>query len=176
MSPQPYQTLVQVNSPRPTKYKPYFNNFTYIKSLKKGYFEINMTNKKHFLIIDDDSDDREFFREALFQVFPTAECNEAIDGVDALQKLRMESRRLPDYIFLDLNMPRMDGKSLLLEVKKDCMFKHIPVFILSTSSDQQDKKDVQLLGAAAFITKPFELEKLCKNIQAVLEPTYQGQV
>jgi CheY-like chemotaxis protein len=130
---------------------------------------LDMVEAKYFLIIDDDADDREFFREAVAQVFPSAQCQEAIDGVEALKKLRMESEQLPDYIFLDLNMPRMDGKSLLVELKKDCQLKHIPVVIFTTSSALEDKEQTQILGAASFITKPYEFDKLCNCIQSVVE-------
>lgn len=128
-----------------------------------------MVDAKYFLIIDDDADDREFFREAVSQVFPGVQCQEAIDGVEALKKLRIESEQLPDYIFLDLNMPRMDGKSVLVELKKDCQLKHIPVGIFTTSSAPEDKEESLILGAASFITKPYEFEKLCDSIQSVVE-------
>lgn len=130
-----------------------------------------MVEAKCFLVVDDDADDREFFREAVSEVFPNAQCREAIDGVDALAKLRLASEQLPDYIFLDLNMPRMDGKSLLVELKKDCQFRQIPVIVFTTSSAPKDKEETQILGAASFITKPYEFDKLCKSIQSVLELT-----
>ena len=78
----------------------------------------------------------------------------AFDGVEALEKLRNSGLQDVDFIFLDLNMPRMNGKQFLVEVKRDPSLKHIPVIIYSTSSDANDKEETKSLGAFEFMTKP----------------------
>ena len=78
----------------------------------------------------------------------------AFDGVEALEKLRNGELESVDFIFLDLNMPRMNGKQFLAEIKKDPILKNIPVIIYSTSSDSHDKEETERLGAQEFLTKP----------------------
>jgi len=124
--------------------------------------------KKLFLVIDDDSDDREFFQEALSEIDETAQCVHAEDGVDGLHKLRGMDET-PDFIFLDLNMPRMDGWQCLTEIKKDDKLKDIPVIIFSTSSSQRDKDSTYSLGASYFLTKPTDYKKLCTAISFIME-------
>jgi CheY-like chemotaxis protein len=78
----------------------------------------------------------------------------AENGQDALKKL---SGYHPDVIFLDLNMPLMNGRQFLEEIKKKDGLSHIPVIILSTSSDKSTIEDTRRLGARDFITKPDKL-------------------
>ena len=89
-----------------------------------------MNNALTFLIVDDDADDCEFFCEAVSEINPHSRCLLANNGEDALMKLRTEMTNLPDLIFLDLNMHRMDGRKCLIELKKDSKLKNIPVIIL----------------------------------------------
>ena len=77
-----------------------------------------MKNQKILMIVDDDTDDRFFFRSAIRKNNPSYECIEAENGDDALKQLR-KAKYLPDFIFLDLNMPKMDGRECLEELKKD---------------------------------------------------------
>lgn len=127
-----------------------------------------MAALKTILLIDDDPDDCGFFCEAVLRIDYKVHCVTAINGEDALKLLHNAVRDLPDFIFLDLNMPRMDGKTCLVELKKDELLKHIPVVIFTTSSDPKDKKETRELGAAHFITKPYDLKELCDKINFVL--------
>jgi len=127
-----------------------------------------MLNRKYFLIVDDDADDREFFKEAVTQLNSSVIVKEAEDGEVALTLLAEDRDNLPDYIFLDLNMPRKDGRAVMKALKDDPQFRKIPVFILSTSSDPNDKEDARLLGANSFITKPYQLKEWSIKIQSVL--------
>jgi CheY-like chemotaxis protein len=74
------------------------------------------------LYADDDKDDRDLLSEALEQIDPSISCITAHDGKEALSILQ-ENRTLPDYIFLDVNMPVMDGKKCLTELKKNSKLK-----------------------------------------------------
>lgn len=121
-----------------------------------------------FLIIDDDTDDCEFFCEAISEIDSSAKCLTVNNGEDALIKLRSGLEDLPDYIFLDLNMQRMDGRKCLAELKKDDRLKNIPVIILTTSKSQKDKDETRVLGASYFLTKPSEYQKLRKEIVFIL--------
>ncbi len=108
---------------------------------------------KHLLLIDDDEDDREIFLSVIEVVSPATMCAIAANGREGLNVLASAST-LPQLIFLDLNMPLMDGRQFLIEVKKNSSWKDIPVVILSTSSDRDSITRTKELGAADFITKP----------------------
>jgi CheY-like chemotaxis protein len=127
-----------------------------------------MTNALTFLIVDDDADDCEFFCEAISEINPLSKCLTASNGEDALMKLRSDIKPLPDFIFLDLNMQRMDGRKCLVELKKDKDLKNIPVIILTTSSSQKDIDETKMLGASYYLIKPSEYQKLRKDISFVI--------
>jgi CheY-like chemotaxis protein len=115
------------------------------------------------MIVDDDRDDRFFFRFAVKELGDGYECREAINGAEALQKLR-EPDRLPDFIFLDLNMPLMSGKTCLIELKADEKLRHIPVIIYSTSDHWKDKEETRKLGSSYYLTKTSDIFKLSEYI------------
>ena len=72
----------------------------------------------HILYIDDDAEDREIFKEAITAIDPSYICNVANDGYQGLKALE-EFVVMPDFIFVDVNMPRMTGRQFLLEIKKN---------------------------------------------------------
>jgi len=120
------------------------------------------------LLVDDDEDDRKMFQEALQAVDTEVEYLEARDGVEALELLTRQPTVLPDFIFLDLNMPRKDGKQLLADLQKHQHLHHIAVIVYTTSKSIRDVEEVKSLGAAHFITKPFFFEEICSAIRLVL--------
>jgi CheY-like chemotaxis protein len=119
------------------------------------------------LLIDDDIDDRMIFGEVLKELAPDIIYHEAINGEDALTKLNNEL--IPDLIFLDLNMPRVDGKQFLAEIQQLDHLKHIPVIIYTTSSHESDKKETHELGASYFLTKPNSLHELTHILTDILQ-------
>ncbi len=128
------------------------------------------------LIIDDDEDDREMFREALQAVDETAQSVVALDGVEAIEMLRTQDVRVPDFIFLDLNMPRMGGKECLRHIRLMPHLQHVPVIIYTTSRQKRDVEETRALGAVHFISKPFHFEDICRSIRYVLEKTWESKV
>jgi CheY-like chemotaxis protein len=106
------------------------------------------------LIVDDDEDDQKLFIESAKEVDEDIRCVTANDGQEAIIFLKDEHNTLPDYIFLDLRMPRINGKQCLEEIKKDKRLRHIPIFIYTTSKNVQDSIDLKKMGAVHFITKP----------------------
>lgn len=119
------------------------------------------------LLIDDDIDDRMIFGEVLKELAPDIIYHEAINGEDALIKLN--NHLIPDLIFLDLNMPRVDGKQFLAEIQQLGHLKHIPVIIYTTSSHELDKKETRELGASYFLTKPNSLHELTHILTDILQ-------
>ncbi len=133
-------------------------------------------NQVRFLLVDDDEDDISVFQEVLEDITPSILLTCAGDGTEALKLLKHEQTKLPDIIFLDLNMPLMGGKECLSELKKDPQLKRIPVIMYTTSSQSKDIEETMLRGAICFITKPTSLSELkhilssiCKNVHSNLE-------
>jgi CheY-like chemotaxis protein len=127
-----------------------------------------MKNDATIFLIDDDSDDREIFALALEELFPSFTCVTAKNGVEALEKL-MSGDVKPDYIFLDLNMPRMNGRQCLAEIKKESALGKIPVIIYSTSSESAHKEQMISMGASAFVTKPPVIPELIASLKDVFD-------
>ena len=122
--------------------------------------------KKTIMIIDDDPDDVQLFCEAVAEIDPLYNCLVAYNGEEAL-KLLQNINTTPDFIFLDLNMPRMNGKQCLAQFKKIPLFS-IPVIIYTTSKLKKDIEECLRLGAATFLTKPMKFDALIKGIACVL--------
>ena len=123
---------------------------------------------KIFFMVDDDVDDHEFFLEALNEIDPSIKCITAINGDEALQKLREWTGSLPDFIILDLNLPGMSGKKCLVEIKKDKTLCDIPVVIYTTTSEKKIIKQMEALGAVHFISKPNNLSLLRDTLRYLL--------
>ena len=119
-------------------------------------------------IIDDDPDDQDLLIEALTSIDSSIECFTALNGQDALTKLETKALPDPSLIFLDLNMPRVDGRRCLHELKKDPYFKSIPVVIYTTSSEEKDRDDMKQLGAMDYLVKQFDFSLLKKQLKQIL--------
>ena len=130
--------------------------------------------KTIFMIIDDDNDDKFFFKEATEVMLTSSECVEATDGADALQQLR-KSEQLPDFIFLDVNMPRMDGRECLTKLKWDKKLKSIPVIMYSTSFSPESIEEFNALGAVHYLQKPTDINKLSNQISLAIQKGYSKQ-
>jgi CheY-like chemotaxis protein len=122
--------------------------------------------KTRFLLIDDDTDDRELFSEALATVDPIIICDQATDGAEALIRLG-DKAMTPDLIFLDINMPVMNGWQFLSKLKAQDAYRHIPVIVYSTSSNVKDRRIADEMGALCFITKPHAF-RLLQNMLGVV--------
>lgn len=123
---------------------------------------------QYILLVDDDADDQYVFKDALQAVDSSIIVDTAVDGIDALQKLA-ENKTAPQLIFLDLNMPRMNGKSFLKEIKSSQQLQSIPVIVYSTSSNPSDIEETKSLGAKDFITKPNSYKELCEVLTTALQ-------
>lgn len=124
-----------------------------------------MPKNNIIMLVDDDEDDREFFCEAVDTIDNTIKCMQLENGEKALLYLQNEEYPMPDYIFLDLNMPRLDGKECLVEIKKIDHLKLIPVIIYTTSNHPLDKSQTLQLGANGFMHKQTEFNSLCRELK-----------
>lgn len=125
-----------------------------------------MTDQLTCLLVDDDPDDQEIFAMAVEAVNSAVTCHYADDGIKALEMLS-SSQFVPDLIFVDLNMPRMNGKQCLAEIKKIDRLMNVPVYIYSTSSHNQLKGQYDV-APTAYITKPSTLPELTQILKSVL--------
>jgi CheY-like chemotaxis protein len=120
-------------------------------------------------LIDDDIDDQELFLMALEKVGRNIECTIANDGIHALEILRRNEEYVPDYIFLDVNMPRMNGLQTLAEIKKISALRSTDVIMFSTSSERAIIESSKQLGASKFEVKPTGLTALVNTLSSILQ-------
>ncbi len=120
------------------------------------------------LIVDDDQDDQEMLREAIAEVAGPVRCLSAANGEEALRLLTIPEARLPDLIFLDMNMPRMGGLAFLQKRAQFTPLADIPVVIYSTSKRPEDEAETRRLGARDFITKPDSFEGIVRVVKGLL--------
>jgi len=113
---------------------------------------------KNLLLIDDDEDDHEFFMEAVKDIDSTISCTCYFDGEKTLKLLRASEVPPPDLIILDTNMPRLNGRQILAELKKDPKLKMIPVVMYSTFFASTDNDELTKLGAVHYLAKPSKFE------------------
>lgn len=119
------------------------------------------------LIVDDDDDDRGLFCEAILRVDPSIKCLTATDGKEAYDLLATTLTVLPDIIFMDINMPVMDGKACLTLLKQHEDLKDIPVVMWSTTLDKNEITQLEQLGAD-FVSKPYNFETLIATLTGAL--------
>ena len=122
-----------------------------------------MEQPLHVLLVDDDADDREIFAWAIKCVHPSVAVDTAIDGLDALEKLETWGYR-PDIIFLDLNMPSMNGFDFLARVRQMDTWSSLPIIVYSTSSNPQDMARSRVLGATDYIVKGNEVSIIKQDL------------
>jgi CheY-like chemotaxis protein len=121
------------------------------------------------LLVDDDIDDQQIFAEALQTIGPAIKLEVASNGLEALDKLNSPDALQPDMIFLDLNMPMMNGKEFLKELKNHDGLSQIPVIIYTTSSRPEDREQSLHLGATDFLVKPNNYRSLCEQLSGIIE-------
>ena len=116
---------------------------------------------REVLLVEDSPGDVRLTREAFRDAQALVNLNVASDGVEAMAYLRREGAHAgaprPDFILLDLNLPRMDGREVLAQIKQDADLKSIPTIILTTSESEADIVRSYELQANAYLTKPVQL-------------------
>jgi len=125
-------------------------------------------NALHILLADDDEDDRLFFKDAFEEVKVQTKVEFVFDGLQLMEHLHNPDTKLPDILFLDLNMPKKTGKECLIEIKKTDHLKNLIIAIYSTSSSDEDIEDTFIHGANIYIKKPSDFNALKKIINEVI--------
>lgn len=120
------------------------------------------------LIADDDPDDRELARDALAESRLLNPVHFVTDGVELLEYLQRRGRyraietQRPGVILVDLNMPRMDGREAIAEIKRDPALRQIPIVVLTTSKAEEDIYRTYDLGVSSYVVKPITFDALVK--------------
>jgi CheY-like chemotaxis protein len=130
----------------------------------------------NLLLADDDKDDRDLFSEALAELDPRINYRGVEDGQKVFNLLSTSLHVLPSIIFLDINMPIMNGWEVLRKLKSDIRYKNIPVIIYSTASGEREKRIAQDLGALCFVTKPDKFGHVKSMLEVVLAHVRDNKV
>jgi CheY-like chemotaxis protein len=130
-----------------------------------------MDFKSHYqniLLADDDTDDCALFADVLQELSKEVQFNCVESGDQLLQMLNGNNSKLPDVLFIDVNMPRKNGIECLREIKGNTRLMHIPVIVLSTSAVQWAVDAAYELKASLYVKKPDTFTKLKNVLQRVL--------
>ena len=127
-----------------------------------------MRKKLNILFIEDDEIEVMKLNRTLNSLELKHNFEEAQDGEMALDKLK-SNQFLPDIIFLDLNMPKMNGIEFLRILKANETLKYIPTVILTTSNNRKDVLECYSIGVSGYIIKPLKYDDYVIKIKAVLE-------
>ena len=119
------------------------------------------------LMIDDDVDDQEIFREVLHEIDPLIICLQPVTAKLALSLL-LEDNQRPDVIFLDINMPIMNGFEFLEEMMAHEHLSSIPVVMYTSSTHHVQQEKAKMLGASDFFTKPSDMNLLKATLKTLV--------
>ena len=122
----------------------------------------------NILPANDDGDDCQLFKKAETSCLPSKNFKAEHDAKQLMQPLSNETNKLPDTLFLDLNMPRKNGFEYLAAIKKHKKLKNLPVIIFSTSGSQDDISKIFETGAAVYRRKPSNFKHLVQLIEHAL--------
>ena len=126
-----------------------------------------MRNSKPVLLVEDDSVDAMTIKRAFKDLNVANPLVHTLNGEEALEYLKSEENKKPCIILLDLNMPRMNGVELLKIIKADDVLKKIPVVVLTTSRDTEDKVETFGLSVAGYIVKPADYKKFVEAMRTI---------
>jgi CheY-like chemotaxis protein len=127
---------------------------------------------KTVVIIDDDSDDLDIMKEALSQVDSSLLCISFVYPDEAIRLLSKELILLPDFIFIDINIPRISGDECLRHLRSIKEFDSIPIIMYSTSMPAVVAQTLQLKGANFTFQKPFEFRGYVSVLERIIYGTY----
>jgi two-component system, chemotaxis family, response regulator Rcp1 len=123
------------------------------------------------LLVEDSPGDVRLTRDAFRETNESIRLHVAVDGVEAMDFLKQrgafENSPRPDFILLDLNIPKMDGREVLAQIKKDNDLKTIPTIILTTSDSEADIKKSYELQANCYLNKPVQLEDFESVVKSI---------
>jgi CheY-like chemotaxis protein len=130
-----------------------------------------MKEQLNILLVEDSVPDATLIREVFEDEKIDANITVVADGISAVKYLRQEppyeKARSPDFVILDLNMPKMSGLEVLQSIQSNPLWVKIPIIVLTTSSAEEDVASSYKMGANSFVTKPVELEQFIKIVKSI---------
>lgn len=126
-----------------------------------------MRSNKPILLVEDDQVDAMTVKRALSEIRVTNKLNVVENGAEALSFLHKSENKDPCIILLDLNMPKMNGIEFLKIVKQDKTLKRIPVVVLTTSEEEQDRINSFDLGVVGYMQKPVDYQKFVEVVKTI---------
>jgi CheY-like chemotaxis protein len=124
------------------------------------------------LLVDDNEDEVVLMRKAFKMAESPFTLNHVKDGLDCMTFLQKSGQwtgaRTPDLILLDLNMPRMNGRQVLAAMMEDEKLRHLPIIVLSTSSNPEEIVQMYKLGCRSYITKPLDFARLQEIVRSLV--------
>jgi two-component system, chemotaxis family, response regulator Rcp1 len=134
---------------------------------------MSSTLEREVLLVEDSPGDIRLMQEAFRQTSTSLHLNVVMDGVEAMGFLRREgiyaNARRPDFILLDLNLPKMDGREVLAHIKGDDSLRTIPTVILTTSDSELDIVHSYELQANCYLCKPVQLDEFESLVKSVTD-------
>ena len=127
----------------------------------------------YVLLAEDDEDDRHFFKEALEEIKVKTVVDFVHDGSQLMDFLNQPGIRLPNVVFLDLNMPVKSGMECLIEIRKNARLKDLAIAIYSTSASDEDIENAFVNGANVYIKKPSDFSLLKSSLAKVISLNWQ---
>lgn len=126
-----------------------------------------MNNQLPILLVEDDMIDVMTIKRAFKELHITNPTEVCENGLEALDYLADNSKSKPGIILLDINMPKMNGIELLRIIKKEEQYKRIPVVVLTTSKEEQDKLESFNLGIAGYMIKPVDYIQFVEVVKTI---------
>lgn len=120
------------------------------------------------LLVDDDEEDQEFFIDAIREIDPLIQCSVAMDGEEAMRQLKGDAILKPDLMFIDMNMPKLNGKQVLRELRESGYLQDVPVIMYSTFFGPQDIQETTILGAVHHMVKATRFDDLRASLRRIL--------
>ena len=127
----------------------------------------------YIVLAEDDEDDRLFFKEALQEIKIKTVIDFVDDGSQLMNYLNQPANRLPQVVFLDLNMPVKSGMECLLEIRRNNRLKDLAIVIYSTSASEEDIEEAFVNGANIYIKKPNDFSLLKSTLAKVISLNWQ---
>lgn len=127
----------------------------------------------HIILADDDEDDRLFFKEALQEMKVKTRVTLLNDGLQLMNYLNQPGNKMPNVVFLDLNMPKKSGMECLIEIRKNNKLRDLAIAIYSTSSSEEHIEEAFVKGANIYIKKPDDFSELKVILEQVINLNWQ---
>jgi DNA-binding response OmpR family regulator len=133
---------------------------------------ITALKTKTIVVVDDDPDDTDLIQTAVEEIDSSVDCKIFHSAENALTFFQEATQGLPDFIILDLNMPKVSGRECLLRIREIKSYDTVPVIINSTTIFPKDKTDLKNMGASFIFTKTNRFDKLIEILQFIMEKNW----